>query len=99
MMSLPTLNAKRLSFRKWNAISARHDYVFLSASSILDCPHPRARSDPEGAYRCRKRKGPGAGGTALFFRSPAYDVAIRRAYQTMMGCPQRNGEVEVQKPS
>src|SRR6266403_319974 len=39
MMSLPNLNAKRLSFKKWNAISARHDSVFRS--TILHGPHPR----------------------------------------------------------
>src|SRR5882672_2982692 len=41
MMSLPNLNTKRLSFKKRNAISARHDFVFRSASIILQCPHRR----------------------------------------------------------
>jgi len=57
MMSLP-LNAKRLSFKKQNAISARHDFVFRLASIILRCLHPRqtvvqARSDPQGIYNLR----------------------------------------------
>jgi hypothetical protein len=30
--SLPNLNTERLSFKKRNAISARHDFVFRSAS-------------------------------------------------------------------
>ena len=55
---LALLNAKRLSFKKQNAISARHDFVFRLASIILRCPHPRqtvvqARSDPQGIYNLR----------------------------------------------
>ena len=41
MISLPNLRIKRLSFKKRNAISARHDFVFRSASIIIHCPNPR----------------------------------------------------------
>ena len=47
---------KRLSFKKRNAISARHDFVFRSASIILHCQRQtvvQARSDPQGLCNLR----------------------------------------------
>ena len=55
---LAKFEQKKLSFKKRNAISARHDLVFRSASIILHCPNPpqtvvQARSDPQGIRSLR----------------------------------------------